>query len=97
MTMVVIVILSLLILALSYACWNLLKKTELLEDAINAYYAKTNASIRIMRHFDDRQIFENDDEVGTVFKLLLESVEDIYGFVTEIRDGDIRDAEETKE
>jgi hypothetical protein len=89
-----IVVLSILVCALSFACWNLLKKTELLEDVINVYHAKTNATVRLMRHFDDRQIFESDDEVGVVFKLLLESVDDLYEFVTEIRDGT---TEETKE
>jgi hypothetical protein len=83
----IIVALSALVLALSYGCWNLLKKTELLEEAINVYHAKTNAAVRLMRHFDDQQIFENDDEVGAVFKLLLASVDDLYEFVTEIRDG----------
>jgi hypothetical protein len=91
---VIVAILVVLLGGLSFACWNLLKKTELLEDVINAYHAKTNGTIRLMRHFDDKQMFENDDEVGTVFKLLLESVEDLYGFVTEIRDGVTQETQE---
>jgi hypothetical protein len=91
---VIITMLGGLVCMLSYACWNLLKKTELLEEAINLYHAKTNVSIRLMRQFDSRQIFESDDEVGTVFKLLLESVDDLYEFVTEIRDGITQETEE---
>ena len=33
-------------------------------------------------------MFERDDEVGEVFKLLVETVENLYSFVTEIRDGE---------
>ena len=77
-----------LVCALSYGCWNLLQKNEELEDAINAFYARTNATIRYMRALDERQMFETDDEVGGVFKLLVQTVESLYSFVTEIRDGD---------
>ena len=46
-----------------------------------------------MRFLDERQMFERDDEVGEVFKLLVETINRLYGYVTEIRDGD-RTAEE---
>jgi hypothetical protein len=43
-------------------------------------------------------MFESDDEVGEVFKLLVETVDKLYGFVTEIRDGDrTTEKEATKE
>jgi hypothetical protein len=84
----VIAVLSILVVALTYACWNLLKKNEMLEDAINLFYARTNATVKYMRFLDERQMFEQDDEVGEVFKLLVETVDKLYGFVTEIRDGD---------
>ena len=90
----VVITLSLIIVGLSYACWNLLKKNEELEDAINEFYARTNATIRYMRFMDERQIFESDDEVGEVFKLLVETVEKLYSFVTEIRDGNTTKEEE---
>lgn len=78
----------LVICVLGYGCWNLLKKNEMQEDAINAFYGKTNATVRYMRFLDERKMFESDDEVGETFKLLVEAVDDLYGFVTEIRDGD---------
>jgi hypothetical protein len=84
----IIVVLSVLVCVLSFACWNLLKKTEMLEDAINMFYARTNATVKYMRFLDERQLFEQDDEVGEVFKLLVETVDKLNGFVTEIRDGD---------
>jgi len=88
MLIILVVILSLVVSVLSYSCWNLIKKNEELEDAINLFYARTNATVKYMRFMDERQMFERDDEVGEVFKLLVGSVENLYGFVTEIRDGD---------
>ena len=87
MLIFLVVTLSLITCVLSYSCWNLLKKNEELEDAINLFYARTNATVKYMRFMDERQMFERDDEVGEVFKLLVESVDNLYGFVTEIRDG----------
>ncbi len=96
MLVFLVVILSILVSALSYGCWNLLKKNEELEYAINEFYARTNATVRYMRFLDQRQMFEEDDEVGETFKLLVETVDKLYGFVTEIRDGETA-TEETKQ
>ncbi len=85
----------LIIGALGYACWNMLKKNERLEDAINVYHSGTLAAVRVMREIDSRQIFEGDDEVGTVFKQLLDSVNALDAFVTETVDGN-RTTEEEK-
>ena len=93
MLIFLVVTLSLLVGVLSYSCWNLLKKNEQLEDVINEFYARTNATVRYMRFMDERQMFERDDEVGEVFKLLVETVDKLYGFVTEIRDGNTTEQE----
>ena len=87
MLILVVVLLS-IVGVLSFGCWNLLKKNEELEDAINLFYARTNATVKYMRFLDERQMFEKDDEVGETFKLLVGTVDNLYGFVTEIRDGD---------
>jgi hypothetical protein len=96
MLVFLVVTLSVLVCVLSYSCWNLLKKNEELEDAINMFYARTNATVKYMRFMDERQMFEQDDEVGEVFKLLVETVEKLYSFVTEIRDGQTTEEEGTK-
>jgi hypothetical protein len=87
MLVVITVVLTILVGVLSYVVWNLMRKNEEMEDAINAFYGRTNATVRLMRILDDRQMFENDDEVGTVFKQLVLCVDELYAFVTEIRDG----------
>ena len=94
MLVFLVVTLSVLVIALSYGCWNLLKKNEELEEAINVFYARTNATVRYMRFLDERQMFERDDEVGETFKLLVETVDKLYGFVTEIRDGNTTEEKE---
>lgn len=82
------IILLVLVCVLSYTTYNLLKKNEELEDVINKFYGRTNATVRLMRHLDNRQIFEQDDEVGSAFKQLVECTDLLYAFVTEIRNGD---------
>lgn len=89
-----VVLLSLLSIILGYGCWNLIKKNEQLEEVINLFYARTNATVKYMRFLDERQMFEKDDEVGETFKLLVETVDGLYGFVTEIRDGNTPTQEE---
>ena len=96
MLVFLVVTLSVLVCVLSYASGNLLKKNEELEDAINLFYARTNATVKYMRFLDQRQMFEQDDEVGETFKLLVETVDKLHGFVTEIRDGQTTEEEGTK-
>jgi hypothetical protein len=74
-------------IALGIAVYNLLKKNEALESAIDDFYKGLVVTVRLMRHFDDRQIFEGDDEVGYVFKQLLECINQLDAFVMESTDG----------
>ena len=83
-----------IIAGLSYACWNMLRKNERLEDVINAYHNRTWRTVLEMRTLDNRQMFEDDDEVGSVFKQLLECVNELDAFVTETVDGNITQEEE---
>jgi hypothetical protein len=85
--------LTIIVALLSFAVYNLLNKNERLEDAINEFYGRTNATVRLMRSIDSRQIFEQDDEVGTTFKQLVECVDLLSAFVTEIRDGNYEEEE----
>jgi len=66
MLIFLVVVLTILVALLSFATYNMLRKNEELEDAINQFYGRTNATVRLMRSIDNRQMFERDDEVGTV-------------------------------
>lgn len=93
MLIFLVVLLTSLVAVLSFATYNLLRKNEELEDVINQFYGRTNATVRLMRALDNRQIFEQDDEVGSVFKQLVECTNLLYAFVTEIRDGNNEEEE----
>lgn len=93
MLIFLVVLLTIISGALSFATYNLLRKNEELENAINEFYGRTNATVRLMRILDSRQIFEQDDEVGSVFKQLVECTDLLYAFVTEIRDGNNEEEE----
>ena len=87
MLIFLVALLTILVIVLSFTTYNLLRKNEQLEDAINEFYGTVNATVRLMRSLDSRQMFETDDEVGNVFKQLVECVDILYTFVTEIRNG----------
>ena len=67
---------SVLLLAiLIYVIWNLLRKNEKLEDALEQRdnYIQNITTImsesdRKLKEIDSRQIFESDDEIGWFFK-----------------------------
>lgn len=91
----VIIPLTILVLVLSFTTYNLLVKNEAQEDMLETQMRFMNMlNIRIgevineMRLLDSRGVFEADDEVGNVFKQLLECTEQLVPFVTEISDGD---------
>jgi flagellar basal body-associated protein FliL len=93
MLIFLVVLLTILVAVLCFATYNLLRKNEELEDVINQFYGRTNATVRLMRALDGSQIFEQDDEVGNVFKQLVECTDLLYAFVTEIRDGNNEEEE----
>ena len=84
----VIVILSIIILVLSYMVWNLLKKSEVTEDELEfsqtyidlAYNSMKNAYERMVR-IDRLGSFEADDESGYIFneiKTAMEELNEVY-------------------
>ena len=52
----------------SYIIWNLMKKTERLEDWIEEYSQKIIDTKKTMDLLDSEGKFESDDEIGTVFE-----------------------------
>jgi hypothetical protein len=89
--MIVLLIISILANgALGYACWNMLRKNEMMEDAINNFYARLDRTLKTMRAIDTREMFEKDDEVGSVFGQIVDTVNDLrpllYG--SDIEDGE---------
>jgi hypothetical protein len=75
-------ILSVLVAALSFAIYNLLQKLEKYEDIIeeNDIFLQTElerneALLEALRLIDSREMFEKDDEVGSIFYQIKETIE----------------------
>jgi len=75
-------LLIILIITMSYSIFNLLKKLEKYEDIIeeNENYIQTEiekneALLEALRLIDTRQMFEKDDEVGSIFYQIKETIE----------------------
>ena len=72
---ITIIILSLIVIALSFTTYNLLKKNEKCEDVIKSYESyMINLTTTIefadtkLKEIDSKGTFEGDDEVGFFFK-----------------------------
>jgi hypothetical protein len=71
---VIISLLSALSVSLIYACVNLLRKLEAYEDFIDTELKKNETLLETLRKLDSRQMFEKDDEVGTLFKQIKDTI-----------------------
>lgn len=78
----IITILSVLVVALSFAIYNLLQKLEKYEDIIedNDIFLQTElerneALLEALREIDSHEMFEKDDEVGSIFYQIKETIE----------------------
>jgi hypothetical protein len=78
----IISILSVLVVALSFAIYNILNKLEKYEDIIeeNDIFLQTElerneALLEALRLIDSREMFEKDDEVGSIFYQIKETIE----------------------
>lgn len=58
-----------------FTTFNLLNKLEKYEDFIEEETIKNEALLAALREIDNRQMFEKDDEVGSVFYQIKETIE----------------------
>ena len=75
-------LLLLIITGLFYSIWNMLKKLEQYEDIIEENdqfiqdeLTRNEALLEALRQIDNRQMFEKDDDVGSIFSLIKETIE----------------------
>ena len=64
-----------------YVIWNLMKKTELLEDFVGNVGEKIISVNERLKQIDSTGHFESDDEVGTVFDAIKETVNELNEFI----------------
>lgn len=87
------IILGVVILILIYIIRNLYKQREQLEtvvyeliDTLDDVNNNIDLALKNMQDIDNRQVFEKDDEVGTTFYILKNTVENLEQTVYEIID-----------
>jgi predicted Holliday junction resolvase-like endonuclease len=75
-------LLSLIIIALGFTTFNLLRKLERYEEElelnqqfIDEELKRNEALLEALRQIDNRQMFEKDDDVGSIFSLIKETIE----------------------
>lgn len=73
---IILVLLVLVIGALSYACFNLLKKIEVYEDWVDTFRQESDGLYQKLKAVDDRNLFEKDDDVGFVFSEILRIIKE---------------------
>lgn len=66
------ILLVIVIAIQGYLIWNLLQKIKIYENSIEQFYSALTVTLATMRIIDSRQMFETDDEVGTVFQQLVD-------------------------
>jgi hypothetical protein len=74
--MEIIVILLLIFLSVSlYTIYNLLIKLEYLDEFIEKQEKNDTMLLETLRRIDSRQMFEKDDDVGTLFMQIKQTIE----------------------
>ena len=68
------ILLSVIILTLSYVVFNLTRKVERLESWIEDYAQRILDTKQVLEEIDAKGSFESDDEIGVVFTSIKEAV-----------------------
>jgi Glu-tRNA(Gln) amidotransferase subunit E-like FAD-binding protein len=72
---ITITILLALIITLGYVIIINLQKIESYEDFIEKEITRNEALLEALRQIDERQMFEKDDDVGSIFYQIKETIE----------------------
>ena len=72
---IIIIILTIFLAAAGYGLWNLLNKLERYEDFILSEQQRNQALLEALRQIDSREMFEKDDDVGSIFYQIKETIE----------------------
>jgi len=75
--MIVEIILGCLAVTFGYTSWNLFQKVERLESWIEDYAARLTITKNVLDELDSEGKFEADDEIGTVFQGIKETITEL--------------------
>ena len=66
--MIVEIILGILLITETYVVWNLMRKQEMLEGWVENFITTIEKIDQDLKNIDYRGSFKTDDEVGTIFE-----------------------------
>jgi len=72
--MILEIVLGILVLVEGYGIWNLMRKTELLETWVEEFTQRIQIVQNDLKEIDSKGAFESDDETGTIFEQIKETV-----------------------
>ena len=81
--MIIEIILGLVVLTEGYVIWNLIRKTELLETWVEDFTQRIETVQTDLKVIDDKGAFESDDEVGSIFEQIKETVNKLDNLIGE--------------
>ena len=71
------IFLGVLLVKEGYIIWNLFRKTELLETWVEDFTQRIQTVQNDLNEIDSSGAFESDDEVGTIFEQIKETVKQL--------------------
>ena len=72
--MIIEIVLGVLVLVEGYGIWNLMRKTELLETWVEEFTQRIQIVQNDLSEIDSKGAFESDDETGTIFDQIKETI-----------------------
>ena len=81
--MILEIVLGLLVITEGYVIWNLNKKTELLETWVENFSNTIQTIQEELQDIDSRGVFQSDDEIGTIFKQIKQTVNQLQSYIGE--------------
>ena len=75
--MILEIILGCFAITFAYTSWNLFQKVERLETWVEDYAARITITKNVLDELDSEGKFESDDEIGTVFEGIKETIEEL--------------------
>jgi hypothetical protein len=81
--MIIEIVLGIVILVEGYIIWNLMRKTELLETWVEDFGNRVTRVQQELSEIDSTGHFESDDEVGSIFEQIKETVDKLDDLIGE--------------
>ena len=81
--MIIEIVLGIVVLTEGYIIWNLMRKTELLETWIEDFGDRITRVQQELKDIDSTGHFEADDEVGSIFTSIKETIQELNQYIEE--------------